>query len=73
MRVDGVVVAAPVSLARDAAGVGELDHDAVRGARGDPDPLADVAQTDPGVMRCTPAWGWPMTRRKRTRIAGLPA
>ena len=49
MGVDCVVVAASVSLARDVAGVGELDHDPVRGALGDPDPLADVAQADARV------------------------
>src|SRR5579884_2566105 len=47
--VDCVLVAPPVSLTRDVASVGELDHDPVRGALGDPDPLADVAQADTRV------------------------
>ena len=47
---DRVVVAAPVSLARDVAGGDEVTHDAVCGALGDPDGVADVAQADVGVF-----------------------
>jgi hypothetical protein len=48
---DRVVVAAAVALARDVVGGGELGDDAVRGAFGDPDRLADLAQADAGVVR----------------------
>ena len=47
--VDRVVVAAPVALARDVAGVGELGDDPMRGPLGDTDALADVAQANSGV------------------------
>jgi hypothetical protein len=40
--VDRVLVAAPVSLARDVPGCGQLAHDAMRGALCDPDPLTNL-------------------------------
>lgn len=46
-----VVVAAAVAFARDVAAVGEFGDDVVGGALGDPDAVADLAQTDPGVLR----------------------
>jgi hypothetical protein len=49
LSVDGVVVAAAVSPARDVAGVGEVGDDPMRGPFRDPDALADVAKTDAGV------------------------
>jgi hypothetical protein len=47
---DRVLVAAAVALAGDVAGGGELADDAVGGAFGDPDRLADVAQADARVV-----------------------
>src|SRR6185312_6173640 len=48
---DGVVAAAPAPLARQVTGLDELVDDAVRGALGDPDALADVAQATARVVR----------------------
>jgi len=48
--VDGVVVASSVALARNVPGAGQLGDDAVRGAFGDPDPVAEVAQPDAGIV-----------------------
>src|SRR2546429_9480493 len=47
---DRVVVAAAVALARDVPGGGEVADDAMGGALGDPDRLADLAQADAGIL-----------------------
>jgi hypothetical protein len=44
------VVAPPAALARDVAGGLKLADDAVRGALGDPNPVADVTQADARVV-----------------------
>src|SRR5205085_791756 len=48
---DRVVAAAGTAFARDEAGGGEVADDAVDGALGDPDRLAELAQPDPRVLR----------------------
>src|SRR5215210_7484871 len=50
VRLDRVAVASPVARARDVAGRAQLVDDPVDGTLGDPDGLADVTQTDLGVM-----------------------
>src|SRR2546423_14616416 len=47
---DGVPAAAAVALARDVVGGGEVADDAVGGAFGYPDRLAELAQTDAGIL-----------------------
>jgi uncharacterized membrane protein YbhN (UPF0104 family) len=51
VRADRVAVASADPLAGHVACVGELSDDAVRGPLGDPDRVADLAQTDAGVLR----------------------
>src|SRR5207244_10703008 len=48
---DRVAVAPAVSLAGEVARCLELGDDAVGGALGDPDPLADLPQGQPGLIR----------------------
>jgi hypothetical protein len=48
---DRVVVATSRSLPGDLAGAGDLTDDAVRGAFGDPDRFADVAQPGARILR----------------------
>jgi hypothetical protein len=50
LGVDRVLVAAPISLARDVPGGGELDDDAMRGTLGDPDPFTDLAQSNAWIV-----------------------
>jgi hypothetical protein len=50
LGLDRVVVAAAHAPPGDVAGVRELADDAVRGALGDPDRFADVAQAGAGVL-----------------------
>ena len=47
---DRVVVTAAGASSGHVSGVGELGDDAVGGALGDPDRLADLAEADAGVM-----------------------
>ena len=49
MGVDRVVVAAPVPLAVDVPGGGQLRDDPMRRAFGDPNALADLAQANAGI------------------------
>jgi len=51
VRPHGVVVTAAASLAREIAGGGQFGHDAVRGTLRDPNPVAEVAQPDRGILR----------------------
>ena len=51
VRPHGVVVTAAAALAREIAGGRQLGHDAVRGALGDPNLLAEVSQPDRGILR----------------------
>ena len=50
MRADGVEVAAPVSLALDVAGLGEVGDDPLGSALGDVEEAGDVAYADPRVV-----------------------
>ncbi len=50
MGVDCVVVAPAVSLARYLAGDGKLGDDAMCGAFGDPDAVAEVTQATTGIV-----------------------
>ena len=47
--IDRVLVAAPISPARDVPGGGELDDDSMRGTLGYPDPFTDLAQANAGI------------------------
>src|SRR5438094_4091872 len=55
---DRVVVAAAVALARDVAGGGEVAEDAMGGALGDPDRLADLARMPGSWAMHSRTWAW---------------